>query len=194
MAGKTKLSPHETGTPANFISVKGRTCIVFVEICTYSLSQREHGRHSRPPCATCCRQDGKPLAWEGLSLTWPLITAGWGKTAARFLARGMCGPGACYCVRRGAGRAGANPQGARQSGGSAGPRRGVAAAVQERCGSCTATAPERCRRGGCKASGGHRGASFPLERSSAGSRFPGKRLVSANESPAVLLPRLSVCC
>lgn len=42
---------------------------------------------------------------------------------------GMCGPGLCCCVRRGAGP---NPQGAQQSRGSARPRRGVAEAVLER--------------------------------------------------------------
>lgn len=80
---------------------------------------------------------------------------------------GMCGPGLCCCVRRGAGP---NPQGAQQSRGSARPRRGVAAAVRDRKGEVR----EQRRSGGCKASDGHRGASFPLERSSAGSRFPGK--------------------
>lgn len=97
---------------------------------------------------------------------------------------GMCGAGLCCCVRRGAGA------GAQQSRGSARPRRGVA----ERCG----TARERCGSGAGAGAARHPtatgGLHFPSKGALPGAVFPGKRLVSANESPAVLLPRLSVCC
>lgn len=157
---------------------------MFIEISIYCLSQREHGWHSRPPCATCCGQDGNPL---------PRLRGAFSHLAAhnggleKDGGEGMCGPGLCCCVRRGAGP---NPQGAQQSRGSARPRRGVAAAVRDRKGEVR----DRKGAGAARHPTATGGLHFPSKGALPGAVFPGKRLVSANESPAVLLPRLSVCC
>lgn len=164
-------------------SVKRRICVVFIEISIYCLSQREHGWHSRPPCATCCGQDGNPLVWEVLSLTWPLITAGWRKTAARGCVDQGC---AAVCA--------VGPARTRRVPSRAAGQRGRGAGWRKRCG----TARERCGSGAGAGAARHPtatgGLHFPSKGALPGAVFPGKRLVSANESPAVLLPRLSVCC
>lgn len=81
-----------------------------------------------------------------LTFTWRLIKAGWRKLRTKFLERGVHGPGLCCCV------------GVRPAPG-AGPG----------CGKTAEFAAEpsgSCGRGvrGCKAAGGHRGASFHLEK------------------------------
>lgn len=149
---------------------------MFIEICIYCLSQREHGWHSRPSLCNLLRTGRKSPRLRGAFSHLAAHNGGLEKDGGE----GMCGPGLCCCVRRGAGP---NPQGAQQSRGSARPRRGVAEAVRDRKGAGAARHPT--------ATGGLH---FPSKGALPGAVFPGKRLVSANESPAVLLPRLSVCC
>lgn len=108
----------------------------------------------------------------------------------------QCGKGKGE-VREQCGRgAGAGTGAVRErSGRGVGAVRERSGAVRERCGSGAVRCGAGLRAvGGCKAAGGHRGASFHLERSSGGSCFQSKRLVSANESLASLLPSRCICC